>query len=99
MQQVAHLFYTMAFLSLGAKRRPVDWSLPIPTFEEFNRRVWAGELDLADKDVTVVHGRVHWARLLQNVGQARYREALSILADRATVARRPSGATGSPRAV
>jgi aminoglycoside phosphotransferase (APT) family kinase protein len=79
MQQIAHLFYTMAFLSIGSAGKPVDWSGAVPEFSEFHRRMWAGEVDLADKDVMIVYGRVHWQRLLQNVRQVRYNEALGIV--------------------
>jgi hypothetical protein len=82
MRQIAHLFYTMAFLLIGSAGKPVDWSGAVPEFSDFHRRMWAGEVDLADKDMMIVYGRVHWQRLLQNVRQARYNEALSIVSDR-----------------
>jgi hypothetical protein len=86
MQQIAHLFYTMAFLLLGSSGTPIDWShdreRAVPEFRDYHRRMWAGEVDLADKDVKIVYGRVHWERLLQNVRQARYNEALRIVAGR-----------------
>jgi hypothetical protein len=82
MQQIAHLFYTMAFLHLGSSGKPVDWSGTVPEFREFHRRMWAGEVDLTDNEVKIVYGRVHWERLLRNVRQARYREALRIVSDR-----------------
>ncbi len=79
MQQITHLFYTMAFLLLGSSGQPVDWSGTVPEFEDYHRRMWAGEVDLTNKDVRIVYGRVHWKRLLQNVRQARYNEALRII--------------------
>jgi len=82
MQQIAHLFYTMAFLLTGSSGKPVDWSRTVPEFRDFHRRMWAGEVDLADKDVKIVYGRVHWEWLLRNVRQARYNEALRIVSDR-----------------
>jgi len=82
MQQIAHLFYTMGFLFLGSSGKPIDWSGSVPGFRDYHRRMWAGEVDLADKDVKIVYGRVHWERLLQNVRQARYNEALRIVSDR-----------------
>ena len=85
MQQIGHLFYAMAFLTLGAAGKPVDWSRPLPGFVEFHRRMWAGEVDLADKDVKVVYGMIHWKRLLHNVRQARYKEALGIVADQTAI--------------
>jgi aminoglycoside phosphotransferase (APT) family kinase protein len=82
MQQIAHMFYTMAFLNLGSSGKPVEWSGTAPEFRAYHRRMWAGEVDLSDKDVKIVYGRVHWERLLRNIGQARYKEALRIVSDR-----------------
>jgi aminoglycoside phosphotransferase (APT) family kinase protein len=82
MQQIAHLFYTMAFLYQVSPGKPIDWSGTVPEFRDYQRRMWAGEVDLRDQDVKIVYGRVHWERLLQNVRQARYNEALRIVSDR-----------------
>ena len=82
MQQVAHMFYGPAFLWLGSKSKPVDWSEPVPSFTDFYRRIWAGEVNLADNDMKVVYGKVHWERLLQNMRLPRFEEALRIVADR-----------------
>ncbi len=82
MQQLTHLFYTMGFLYLGSSGRPIDWSVAVPEFRDFHQRMWAGEVDLTDKEVKIVYGRVHWERLLQNVRQARYHEALGIVSGR-----------------
>jgi aminoglycoside phosphotransferase (APT) family kinase protein len=79
MQQIAHLFYTMAFLYQGSTGEPIDWSVTVPEFRDYQQRMWAGEVDLADKDVKILYGRMHWERLLQNVRQARYKEALRII--------------------
>jgi aminoglycoside phosphotransferase (APT) family kinase protein len=79
MQQIAHLFYTMAFLSLGSSGQPIDWSGTVPEFRDYQRRIWAGEVDLAEKDVKIVYGRVHWEQLKRNVRQHRYSEALRII--------------------
>jgi len=82
MQQLTHVFYTMAFLFLGSSGKPSDWSGAVPEFTDYHRRMWAGEVDLADPDVKIVYGKVHWARLVHNVQQARYSEALRIVSDR-----------------
>jgi len=82
MQQIAHLFYTMAFLFLGSSGKPIDWSGPVPEFHDYQRRMWAGQVDLSDKEVKIVYARVHWERLLHNVRQARYKEALRLVSDR-----------------
>ncbi len=79
MQQLSHLFYTMAFLWLGAPGKAIDWSSSVPEFTDYHRRIWAGEINLADPEVKIVHGRVHWERLLRNVREARYRDALRII--------------------
>ncbi|HTA40879.1 MAG TPA: phosphotransferase [Bryobacteraceae bacterium] len=81
MQQLSHLFYTMAFLCIGSMGKPVDWSGAVPEFTDWHRRMWPGEIDLKDAAVKTVYGRVHWERLLRNVGQARYKEALRIVSD------------------
>jgi len=82
MQQVAHMFYAMAFLLLGSSGKPIDWSEAVPEFRAFHRRIWAGEVNLADNHMKTVYGKVHWEQLLQNMRQARYNEALRIVADR-----------------
>ncbi len=82
MQQVVHMFYAMVFLLLGSSGEPVDQSEKAPEFEVFNRRMWAGEVNLADKDTKIVYGRVHWERLVQNMRRTRFQKALRIVADR-----------------
>ena len=82
MQQVAHMFYAMAFLHMGSAGQRIDWSQSVPDFWSFQQRIWAREADLADKDVKVVYGRIHLERLLQNVRQLRYEEALRIISSR-----------------
>jgi hypothetical protein len=82
MQQLAHMFYTMAFLFQGAAGKPIDWNGTVPEFRDYHRRMWAGEVDLTDKDVKIVYARVHWERLLHNVRQTRYKEALRTVSNR-----------------
>jgi hypothetical protein len=82
MQQIAHLFYTMAFLLLGSSGKPIDCSEAVPELGDYHRRMWAREVDLADKDTKILYGRAHWERLLRNARQARYDEALRIVAHR-----------------
>jgi aminoglycoside phosphotransferase (APT) family kinase protein len=92
MQQVVHMFYAMAFLLLGSgwrpsvatieSREPVNLSETAPQFRDFHRRIWAGQVNLADNQVKTVYGRVHWEQLLQNMPQARFNEALRIVSDR-----------------
>jgi aminoglycoside phosphotransferase (APT) family kinase protein len=81
-QQVAHMFYAMVFLLLGSSGKPIDWSETVPEFRDFHRRIWAGEVNLADNQMKIVYGRVHLEQLLRSVRQARFNEALRIVADR-----------------
>jgi len=82
MQQVAHIFYALGFLWLGSSGKPIDWSENAPEFRDFHRRMWDGEVNLADNQMKIVYGRVHLERLLQNVQRARFNEALRIVSDR-----------------
>ena len=82
MQQVVHLFYAIVYLLLGSSAKPIDWSETVPEFRDFHRRIWAGEVDLADNHTKSVYGRVNRERLLQNMRHARFHEALRIISDR-----------------
>jgi len=77
MQQLSHIFYTMAFFYRSTQ--PIDWNEPVPAFRDFKRGVWEGEVNLADPHVTIIHGRVHWEQLMENVRHPRYHEALKIV--------------------
>ena len=68
-------------IALGSSGKPKDWSEIVPEFRDFHRRIWAGEVNLADNQMKTVYGRVHWERFLQNAGQARFNEALRIVSD------------------
>jgi hypothetical protein len=82
LQQISHLFYTMAFLMIGSAGKPIDWNGTVPGFADYHRRIWAGEVDLSDPGVKIAYGKVHWERLLRNVRQPRYKEALRIVSER-----------------
>ena len=82
MQQLAHIFYTMAFLILQSGGQPINWSDPAPGYNEFQQRFWTGEIKLDETPAKIACGRVHWERLLRNVQSRRYEESLRILADR-----------------
>jgi aminoglycoside phosphotransferase (APT) family kinase protein len=81
MRQLAHMFYTLAFLSLGCDGKPIDWSEPVPTYSDFQRRFWAREVDLADNHSKTAYGRVHWEQFRCNLRQPRFEEALRIVAN------------------
>lgn len=85
MKQVLHMFAAAIFLLLGAGGKPIELSEDLPSFREFHRRIWAGEVDLANNDFKIVYGMVHWKRLLENVRGARFAEAIEIVRGRNTV--------------
>jgi len=79
MQQVTHMFYAMAYLWQGSAGKPIDCNESVPEFKAFNRRIWAGEVELKDIDTKIIYGRVHWERLVQNTRTARFQDALRIV--------------------
>jgi thiamine kinase-like enzyme len=81
MQQVAHIFYAMAFLLLGSAGQPTDWSESVPEFRDFHRRFWAGDIRLATNEAKVQYGKVHLNQMLRNVQTARFQDALGIVSD------------------
>lgn len=85
-RQISNIFYAMAFLLLGSSGQPIDWNKSVPGFSDFQRRFWAGEIDLKDAQMKIAYGRARWERLLYNVSQPRFAEALRIVADRHAIA-------------
>ncbi len=81
MRQLAHLFYTLVFLSLGSEGKPVDCTRPVPAYSDFQRRFWTREVDLADNHSKTVYARVHWEQLRHNLRQPGFGEALRIVAN------------------
>lgn len=81
-RQMAHLFYAMIFLFQGALAKPIDWSEDVPDSVDFHRRMWAGDVDLANSAAKTAYGRVNLEQLLNNARRPRFQEALRLLADR-----------------
>jgi hypothetical protein len=81
MRQVLHMLSAGVFLLLGSAGKPIRQDETPPSFRDFHDRIWAGEIDLADNDLKVVYGMVHWEALLQNVRQPRFDEALRIVSE------------------
>ncbi|HZL55682.1 MAG TPA: phosphotransferase [Bryobacteraceae bacterium] len=88
MRQLAHMFYAMAFLTLGSLGKAIDLSEPVPAYSDFQRRFWARAVSLADNQAKTLYGRVHWEQVSQNMRQARFDEALRIVSDRNTIQER-----------
>lgn len=81
MSQVLHMFAATIFLLLGSAGNPINRSEKLPSFRDFHRLIWAGEVNLADNNLKIVYGMVHWEQLLQNMRQTRFEEALRIVSD------------------
>lgn len=82
MRQVLHMLSATLFLILSSAGQPVDQHVPIPSFHHFHQRLWAGEIDLADKAMQTLYGRVHWHELSRNLRSTRFDEALRIVSAR-----------------
>jgi aminoglycoside phosphotransferase (APT) family kinase protein len=74
MSQLAHIFYALAFLTLGSP----DTAIDLPSYPDLQRRFWTREITLSDNHAKTVYGRVHWEQLRQNMREARFGQALSI---------------------
>jgi len=82
LRQFLHMFASAVFLILGSGGKPIELGRDLPSFEDFHCRMWAGEINLAEKDQQVISGLVHWRRLLTNIRQPRFGEALEIVSSR-----------------
>jgi len=81
-RQLAHIFYAMVYLLMGAAGKPVDWSEPATAFADFQRRMWAGEVDLSDSRTKIAYGKLHWERFRENTRQQRFQDALRTVSSR-----------------
>ena len=84
MRQVVHMFAAAVFLLLGSAGKPISQTENLVSFKDFHRRIWAGEVNLADNDLKILYGMVHWEQLLQNMRRTRFDEALGIVSERNT---------------
>ena len=80
MRQALHMLSASVFLILGSAGKPISEIVDLPSFQDFHRRVWAGQVNLADKQQQILSGLVHWKRLLHNIRQPRFAESLQIIA-------------------
>jgi len=82
MRQVVHMFYATVFLMLGSSGKPVSEGENLPSLRDFHRRIWAGDVNLADHDLKIVYGTLHWGQLLQNIRHPRFDDSLRIVTER-----------------
>lgn len=78
MQQLAHMFYAMVFLTQGSSGKPIDWDDPLPAYIDFQRRFWTREVHPADTHSKTMYGRMQWEELRPNLRQPKFDEALRI---------------------
>lgn len=78
-RQIAHLFYALGFLYLGSRGASVDWSEPVPAFEELRQQTWAGERNAGDAPARVVYGRAHLQQFLANAKCPQFTESLRVI--------------------
>lgn len=81
MRQAVHMLSAAVFLMLGSAGKPITQPENPPSFQGFHRRIWAGEVDLADNNEKILSGLVHWQQLLWNIAQPRFDESLRIVAE------------------
>lgn len=84
MRQVVHMFAAAVFLLLGSAGKPISQTENLVSFKDFHRRIWGGDVNLADNDLKILYGMVHWEQLLQNMRRTRFDEALGIVSERNT---------------
>jgi aminoglycoside phosphotransferase (APT) family kinase protein len=82
MRQVVHMLTATVFLILGSAGKPIGQTDDLPSFGDFHRQLWAGEVNLADDARKIVYGMVHWRQLQQNLQQARFDESLGIVSQK-----------------
>lgn len=79
MRQLAHIFYALAFTFVGSLGQPIDWSTPLPDFEELRHAVWSGAFNMEDRPSKITYGRVHLEKI-KSLQLTRFDEALKIVA-------------------
>jgi len=80
-RQLMHFSYFVVFMLMGqTPGKTVDPFRTKPTFREFNDRVWAGEISLADMDNRVLYSLVHMEQLRINLQSERFKAALALVA-------------------
>ena len=82
MRQLLHMFYPAVVVMLGLAGKPIDSNEKAPGFRDFHDRIWAGEISLAGDESKRQYASVHMNEFLRNIREARFEDALRIVADR-----------------
>lgn len=69
MRQLAHIFYTLAFLTQPPRTEVVE-------IADFQQRFWSGRLKLDDSSSKSAYGMFHWGQLKRNMRSERWQEEL-----------------------
>ena len=78
MRQIVHMSYAMVFMLLGSGGKAIEPNTKAPAFRDFHDRIWAGEVSLVGAEAKLQYARVHMNRMLQNMREARFQDALRI---------------------
>ena len=81
MRQAVNMLSAAVYLLLGSRGKQIPEGGELACFHDFHRRIWAGEIDVADNELKVIYGRVHWARLCEDIRHPRFEEALRTVAE------------------
>jgi len=82
MRQVLHMsYFTYFMLIVSAAGTPIDLNSAKPDFREFNDRMWAGEINLANIDARQQYAWIHMEQLRHNLHQKRFDDSLYIVSN------------------
>jgi hypothetical protein len=82
MRQTMHMLGAIVFMLFGSGGKPIDPNAKAPAFRDFHDGIWAGEVSLATNEAKLQYAKVHMNQVLQNMREARFRDALRIVSDR-----------------
>jgi len=83
MQQVCHMFYAMAFMSMVAAQLPagsrVDPAMNTPRLGEFHGLVGRGTLSLGDRETQLTYAKVALNEALHNMKTSRFSQSIALM--------------------
>jgi len=79
MRQLLHMFYPAVLFMFSLRDNAVHSKEKVPDFRDFHNRIWAGELILAADEARLQYARVHIKQNLENLGAARFQDALRLI--------------------
>jgi aminoglycoside phosphotransferase (APT) family kinase protein len=80
MRQAAHVVYATCFMVLAHDAGyAADPRMQVPEFDDFHRRIIAGEIDLMKPEAKSQYGMVHLNRALENLRTRRFKDAMTLV--------------------